>query len=99
MNEKASEAAERLRRQWSGPMTDAEIEFLRDVQGFIEFAIRNGLTFTTVMSGLLHDVNEVARTGLDYEKARSHGFVPKVTGFSNVSSKDFGEGEEPELAS
>ncbi len=70
MNEKAAELAEQLQKQWSGPMNEAEVALLKDVQAFIEFALRNGLTFPMVMSTLAHDVNEVARDGFDYGKTR-----------------------------
>jgi hypothetical protein len=98
MKDKAAQVAERLRKQWSGPMTEAETAFLKDVQGFIEFAMRNGLTFPMVASALAHDINEVARDGFDYEKTRSRGFALKVSGYSDVSSEDFGMSEEEEPA-
>jgi len=96
MSNKAGEAAERLRQHWSGPMTEVEIAFLRDVQGFIEFAIRNGLNFRPVMGNLMQDLNEIAREGFELEKARSRGFQPKVTGYSKLTSDEFGENEEEE---
>jgi hypothetical protein len=95
MSEKAAELAERLRQRWSGPMTDKEQAFLRDVQGFIEFALRNGLNFSIAAGGLVHDLNEIARAGFDYEQTLARGFRPKVSGYSKLSSDDFGENEEP----
>ena len=97
MSKKEAEAAERLRKHWSGPMSEREIEFLRDVQGFIEFAIRNGLSFPMVVSGLMSDLNEIRFDGVD--KARSRGFLPKVTGYSKLTSEEFGEDEEQEPSS
>jgi len=96
MDKKATEAAERLQKDWSGPMTQAEIAFLRDVQGLIEFAIRNKLSFSLVLSALAHDVNEIARAGFDYEMACSRGFHPKVSGYSTLTSDEFGENDEDE---
>src|SRR5215472_9400256 len=99
MSSRAAELAERLRQQWSGPMTEKEIAFLRDVQGFIEFAIRNGLSFSIGAGGLIHDLNELARDGFDYEQALKRGFRPKVSGYSKLSAEEFGQDEEPGSAS
>jgi hypothetical protein len=95
MNERAAELAERLRKPFSGPMTDEEIEFLRDAQAMIEFAIRNGLSFATVVSTLGHDLNEVARNGFDLGTAKQQGFRPKVAGYSKLSEDDFADAEGP----
>lgn len=75
-------------------MTENEIAFLRDVQGFIEFAIGNGLTFQNVVATLLSDFNEITRDGFDYAKALSRGFRPKVSGYAHLTSEDFGESDE-----
>jgi hypothetical protein len=96
MSSKAAEFAEQLRKNFAGPMSDREVEFLRDVQGFVEFAIRNGLSFPMVVSGIMHDFGEIVSAGMDYEKARARGFLPKVTGYSKLTSDDFGQTEEAE---
>lgn len=96
MNENTAEAVERLRKSWTGPMTEPQLAFLRDAQGFIEFAIRNGLTFPMVVAALLSDLNDIARDGFDYEKAQSRGFQPKVTGYHELSTAEFGESDEVE---
>jgi hypothetical protein len=93
MNERTEKLAERLRKHFSGPMTAEEVEFWRDCQGFIDFAIRNGLNFAVIASTLGHDVNEIAREGFDLVKAKAHGFLPKVTGYSHINEEDFGPGE------
>src|SRR5947209_946169 len=93
MNKNAEEVA-RLKEKWSRPMSEAEIAFLRDVQGFIEGAIRNGLTFPQVIACLLHDTNKIGQNGFDYEKARADGFVPKVPRYSKLATEEFGESEE-----
>jgi hypothetical protein len=95
MSEKTAELAERLRKQFSGPMTEEEIEFLRDVQGAIEFAIRNGLSFAQVLLWLSHDLGEIVRNGCDISKAKAQGFQPQVAGYSKITEDDFGESEEP----
>ena len=94
MNVKEKELADKLKQRWAGPMTEAEIEFLRDVQGLIDFAFRNGLSFQTVMAPLIHDMNEIAKSGFDYGKARDRNFLPAVTGYSKLTSDSFGESEE-----
>jgi hypothetical protein len=98
MNKQAAETAERLKKEWAALMTDTEISFLRDMQGFIEFALRNGLTFPMVMASLLHDVNEIARDGFDYDQTRARASRLKVTGYSQITSDDFGESEEEEAS-
>jgi hypothetical protein len=76
-------------------MSGAEIELLRDMQAFMDFAIRNGLSFALVVSTLGHDVNGLARHGLDLETASKEGFGPKVKGYSKIDSSAVGEPEEP----
>jgi predicted HD phosphohydrolase len=95
MNKKATELAERLQKHFAGPMTEEEISFLRDAQSFIEFAIRNGLSFALVASTVGHDMNELARDLFDLQQAKARGFHPKVAGYSQVSEDDFGGAEEP----
>jgi hypothetical protein len=78
----------------SGPMSDAEVQLLRDIQGFIDFAIRNGLSFASAMLTLAHDVNGLARYGFDLDANRD-GFLPRVTGHSRQDIDAVGEPEEP----
>ena len=94
MSEQTQKLADRLRERFSGPMTAEEIDLLRDFQGLIDFGIRNGLNFAVIVSALGQDVNEIAREGFDLTKAKSHGFVPKASGYSKITAEDFGEGEE-----
>jgi hypothetical protein len=96
MSTHTQELAERLKKNWSGPMTDKEVAFLEDVKGFIEFAIRNGLNFSMVMSGLLHDINEIARAGMSVENSLKAGIVPKVNGYGKLTSDAFGESPDDE---
>ena len=95
MNKKAARWAERLQKPFAGPMTEEEVDFLRDVQGMIAFAIRNGLSFASIVAALGHDINEIARSGFDLKQAKARGFRPKVTGASKLSEEDFGGAEEP----
>jgi hypothetical protein len=87
-----SEHIEALRKHWSGPMSDAEVELLRDMQAFIDFAIRNGLSFPLVVGTLGHDVNGLQRYGYDLNTA---AFLPKVTGYSQINADSVGQSEEP----
>lgn len=95
MNKKATELAEGLQKHFAGPMTEEEITFLHDVQAFIDFAIRNGLSFPLVASTVGYDMNELARGLFDLPQAKARGFHPKVTGYSEISEEDFGEAEQP----
>lgn len=90
-----NDRVESLRRQFGGPMTEKEIEVLRDMQGFIEFAIRNGLSFALVISNLGHDVNGLAQYGFDLQDATKACWSPRVTGYSRISSESVGEPTEP----
>ncbi len=94
MTKKTKEFVKRLGRQFSGPMSAHEEEFLRDIQGSIEFALRNGVNFAVIASALCHDLNEVARDGFDLGQAMSRGFLPKVAEYRKISTDDFGEPEE-----
>lgn len=78
-----------------GPMSDAEIALMRDTQGFIEHAIRNGFTLALVLSVLQHDIDGIVRHGLSLDEARSDGFLPKVTGYSQVGADSVGQPDEP----
>ena len=76
-------------------MSQQEIEFLRDVQGYIDFAIRNGWSFPMVVGGIGHDIDHIARHMGDLDAAKATCFVPKVSGCSKLRAEDFGESEEP----
>jgi hypothetical protein len=94
MSAKATELADRLRKHFEGPMSAEEIEFLRDAQAFIEFAIRNGLNFPVVVANLGHDFSNLSREGFDLSSAKANGFLPKVSGYSKITSEDFGDSED-----
>ena len=85
------ELAEKLRKAYGGSMSEAEVAFLRDFQAFIDFAIRNGLSFRATMAYLSHDWNEFARYGFDFEAVIKQCFAPRVTGFSDATSEAVGE--------
>ena len=96
MSKQATEQAEQLRRSFAGPMSEEDLRFLRDMQGFIEFGIRNGLSFPAVAASLGHDLNEVARAGFDLGAAKRTGVALRVAGYSAVTAEMFGEAAEDE---
>ena len=78
---------EALRKDFGGPISKTEVKFLRDVQGFIDFAIENGLSFPLVVGALSGDIAHIAQCGFSIEDARQNGWLPKVTGYSEVNSE------------
>jgi len=77
-----------------GPLSEAEAGFMRDLQGFVDFAIRNGLSFPSVLSILMHDVGEIFAHGIDLEQAKAAHFLPKVTRWARWNAEPVGEVEE-----
>ena len=82
-----------LKLAFGGQMSGEEVEFLRGMQGFIEFGIRNGLSFRAVMAFMSHDWNEFARSGFAFEDVMRKGFSPRVEQFVGVTSESVGEAE------
>lgn len=93
--EKRRETAEETERLAAGPMTEAEIAFLGDVKGFIDDAIRNGVSFLTVLDVLTHDLSGIVFHGGSCDEARTRCFLPRVTGYSEVGPDSVGEPPEP----
>ena len=91
-----AECVATLRKRFNGPMSQAEIEMLRDFQGLIDFAIRNGLAFTMVLSILSHDINGIMQHGLSLEEARADGLSLQATSWAKASAEDVGEADEAE---
>lgn len=75
-------------------MTSEELEFLQDVDGWLNFVVRNGLVFNTALEVLSHDFREIRREG-SLENALKTGFLPKATGWSKVTEDSVGQPEEP----
>ncbi len=84
-----------IRKHFGGPISEDEVQLLNDMKGFIEFSLRNGISFLSVMSNLGHDINGLLRYGFDLKEAKRDGFLPKVTGFSEIDEEAVGEVEEP----
>ena len=74
-------------------MSSDERDFLLDVDGFLDFVIRNGLTFDTALELLSHDFGEIRHEG-SLKNALDTGFLPKATGWSKVTEDSFGQPEE-----
>ncbi len=80
-----------LTETFSGPMTPKQIQFLRDIQGFIDFCIANELNFALAASTIAHDANGM----LTYEEAP--WFRPKVTGYADSIGRMAGIADDPEM--
>jgi hypothetical protein len=64
MTGKASAWAEHLQRHFAGPMTPDEERLLRDLKGFIEFAIGSRLSFAAVLAALQRELNTSMMCGV-----------------------------------
>jgi hypothetical protein len=90
-------AVESLPRDLTAPVSDAETQFLRDTDGLLSFTRRNGLSFSLVLSILMHDLSELSRFGWSLERMMKEGFVsPKVDGWQKRNSEPVGEADEQE---
>ncbi len=74
-------------------LTEEESEFLKDMEGFISFATRNGLVFDSVLSVIAHDVREIVRDG-SLQKALEEHFSPKVQGWARRNREPVGDADE-----
>jgi hypothetical protein len=84
-----------LRERFGGPLSSSEKELLCDMQAFIDFGIRNGLSFASIVANLGHDVNGLLRYGFDLKAAGADAFLPKVKGYSKIDADSVGEPQEP----
>jgi hypothetical protein len=78
MSEKVAEAAESVRKQFAGPMTDEQVQFLRDMQATIEYAISNRFSFPMIITTLAHDVYELQMAAFRPEAVEARGVKLKV---------------------
>jgi hypothetical protein len=70
----------------AGRLTSAEIAFLADVRGFMDYAIRNGVTLRVLSGAIIHDLNELFREGFDFQAAKKRGFHPTVSGYAKITA-------------
>ena len=73
---KVQERVERLKQFYSGPMSEHEVEIVRDMQAFLEFCLENGLSSQVAFGTLAHDVGGLLR--------QETGFLPKVAGYTRI---------------
>jgi hypothetical protein len=72
----------------------AELAFLNDIEGLIDYAIANGVSFMTVLSPLFHDVGALATYEWSLEKAAADCFHPAATGWAKRNTELAGQVEE-----
>lgn len=75
---------EALKRIYGGPMSEQQVELLRDMQAFIDFCIDNGLSFNTAVGTIAHDSNGVLAPDGMFERGI---FRPKVHGYQKIVSQ------------
>lgn len=75
---------EAMKRIYGGPMSEREVELLRDMQAFIEFCIDNGLSFTTAVGTIAHDANGILAPGEMFERGI---LLPKVHGYQKILAR------------
>lgn len=69
-------------------------DFLKDLDGYLAFAIRNGLSFTFVLTGLMHDIGGLANYGWDLQRAEADVWMPKTSGWAARNATPVGESED-----
>ncbi len=84
-----------LRQTNGAPMSEREVEFLRDIQGIIDYTIRNDLGLATIVATVGHDVNGLAQYDFSLDAADADCFLPKVSGFAGSHADSVGA---PEVA-
>ncbi len=77
-------------------LSDPERAFVEDLDGLVDFAVRNGLGFRAVLSVLFHDVSEIARNEWSIEKALATFFTPRATGWARRNAEPIGEPDNME---
>jgi hypothetical protein len=64
---------------YGGPLSEQQVQTLRDMQGWIEYCISNGLSMKSALGVLAHDVNGIL--------AETPFLLPKVTGYAKYRSE------------
>lgn len=75
-------------------VTLGQRQFIEDVDGMIDFAIRNGWGFQTVLSILGHDLSDLLHYDSDLDRARADCWTPKSSGWAKMNSASFGQSDE-----
>ena len=76
------------------PLSQRERDFLEDVDGFLDFATRNGLTFFTIVQVLFHDVNELISHKSSFDELDKNFVVPKVAGWATRNRESMIDDDE-----
>ncbi len=74
-------------------LSTADHAFLQDMDGFLDYAMRNGITFLWVLTGVMHDVSEIGHYSWSVDVAASDHFSPKVTGWAERNKAVYGDSE------
>ncbi|MGO9919690.1 MAG: hypothetical protein ACLQIB_33980 [Isosphaeraceae bacterium] len=77
-----------------GPMSEREVEFLRDIQGIIDYTIRNDLGLALVVGMLRHDLDGLVEYNFSLEAADADCFLPTVSGFAGNNENSVGAPED-----
>jgi hypothetical protein len=75
-------------------LTPDQRQFAQDINGMIDFAIRNGWGFPTVLSILGHDLSDLLHYNADLNRATADGWQPKASGWAKLNSANFGQSDE-----
>jgi hypothetical protein len=82
-------------RQNGKSLSKDEIAFLGDFRGFIDYGIRNGISFRSLMAGIGHDVHELQLEDFDFQAAtKERGFSPTVSGYAQVTPDSWDVAED-----
>ena len=73
MSQTTPASADLIRERFTGRMSEQEVAFLDDIRGFIDYAVRNGMSFPMVAAVLSQDINESFRFGFDMDAAKARG--------------------------
>ncbi|HEX4794362.1 MAG TPA: hypothetical protein VH370_11250 [Humisphaera sp.] len=69
----------------------ADLEFLKDLDAILDFALRNGLTFNSVLLFIMHDIPTIAKYGSVQEAADKDFFTPKLKGWAQTNIDEVGD--------
>ena len=63
-------------------VSEDEIRFLRDMDGLVDFAVRNGLNFLFVARAMAHDLGELASNHWNLENLKKNFVLPQSKGWA-----------------
>jgi hypothetical protein len=71
-----------------------ERELMEDFDGLIDYSIKNGIGFFSLVSVLAHDTSALANYEWNPEKAKADFFVPRAVGWSKRNHAPIGDAED-----